>query len=462
VKAVLVGQGIEANRVYTEGKGSKQPAADNAAPEGRAKNRRVELDAGNAATRVTLDRVMVQAGGAGIGAGMGAGVGGAGAGDGKGAGGGGDTRGGEGVAPSKPPKGQVPVLFGTNRAKTGLNDPAEYFGSQEAAGDAATRLTLGRVVVRVPPNRLRGELKEPGYFALTLERVSISPVASLVGVKPRRAVNPDTDFSFVGAVDEFNGADFADALKASVARSKSRATLVYVHGFANSFKDAAFRTAQFAYDLTDADYDVVPVLFTWPSDPSKGNYMGATDRTWSAGQQLATFLDKLTLTTGNGVVHIVAHSKGAQVLGFALQTLRANNLEAIGQDGKKLVPRFNQIILAAPDIRVADFSGLLLPAVSTHHSVTNYVSSNDAALKFAAGGNESDRAGDSANTAIVIKGIETIDVTAVNYRPGGHSSFADSARVIADIRQLLSGKTPEARGLARVVRPYGSYWLLKE
>ena len=44
VKAFLVSKGIERNRVYTEGKGEKQPVADNRTKEGRAKNRRVEIE----------------------------------------------------------------------------------------------------------------------------------------------------------------------------------------------------------------------------------------------------------------------------------------------------------------------------------------------------------------------------------------------------------------------------------
>lgn len=44
VKAYLVSRGIEPNRVYTEGKGEKQPVADNKTREGRAKNRRVEIE----------------------------------------------------------------------------------------------------------------------------------------------------------------------------------------------------------------------------------------------------------------------------------------------------------------------------------------------------------------------------------------------------------------------------------
>jgi OmpA-OmpF porin, OOP family len=44
VKAYLVSKGIEKSRVYTEGKGETQPVADNKTKEGRAQNRRVEIE----------------------------------------------------------------------------------------------------------------------------------------------------------------------------------------------------------------------------------------------------------------------------------------------------------------------------------------------------------------------------------------------------------------------------------
>jgi OOP family OmpA-OmpF porin len=44
VKAYMVSKGIEPNRIYTEGKGEKQPIADNKTKAGRAKNRRVEIE----------------------------------------------------------------------------------------------------------------------------------------------------------------------------------------------------------------------------------------------------------------------------------------------------------------------------------------------------------------------------------------------------------------------------------
>jgi len=44
VKAYLVSKGVEPNRVYTEGKGEKQPVASNKTKEGRHQNRRVEIE----------------------------------------------------------------------------------------------------------------------------------------------------------------------------------------------------------------------------------------------------------------------------------------------------------------------------------------------------------------------------------------------------------------------------------
>src|SRR5436853_3835438 len=44
VKAYLVSKGIEPNRVYTEGKGEKQPVASNKTADGRAKTRRTEIE----------------------------------------------------------------------------------------------------------------------------------------------------------------------------------------------------------------------------------------------------------------------------------------------------------------------------------------------------------------------------------------------------------------------------------
>lgn len=44
VKAYLISKGVDANHIYAEGKGKSNPVASNKTREGRAKNRRVEIE----------------------------------------------------------------------------------------------------------------------------------------------------------------------------------------------------------------------------------------------------------------------------------------------------------------------------------------------------------------------------------------------------------------------------------
>ena len=124
------------------------------------------------------------------------------------------TRSSEPKAPTMP-KGLVPVLFGTTRAKTQTNDPYTYFGSVEADGPAEGRLTLGRVLVRVPPVRQRGDIKEPSYVSFAIEKMTRSSVASFIGLSPIAAADPLTDFAFAGPVEEFTPAAFGKSLEPS-------------------------------------------------------------------------------------------------------------------------------------------------------------------------------------------------------------------------------------------------------
>jgi esterase/lipase superfamily enzyme len=72
---------------------------------------------------------------------------------------------------------------------------------------------------------------------------------------------------------------FLSNLKTQIGATKRKEALVYIHGFANSFEDAAIHTAQLA---TDLELDGAPVLYSWPSSGSVISY----DRALWLSQQI--------------------------------------------------------------------------------------------------------------------------------------------------------------------------------
>jgi esterase/lipase superfamily enzyme len=140
--------------------------------------------------------------------------------------------------------------------------------------------------------------------------------------------------------------------------------------------------------------------------------------------------------------------------------MRGVNLMAMRPDGR-LAPKFNQIVLAAPDIRAADFESMVLPAVASGHRGTNYVASDDEALKVSKKINAGPRAGDSGRSLVLVRGVQTIDVSAVNMGLLGHSGFAESKRVLSDIAEQLTGCSPEQRQLQRVPQKDLVYWRIR-
>ena len=362
----------------------------------------------------------------------------------------------------------VPVLFATNRRKTRSTqpdrapDPEAYFSDQEIDPAAGEAPTLGRAFVRVPPTHTRGSVERPGWIRLSLQKLTTNETLQAFGVQSYKAADARRHFTFAQPIEELDDQAFRSELKKSLASAGSRSAVVYVHGYANSFADAAFRAAQLTFDLRAEKYDTVPLVFSWPSDAGGINYLAAKDRARSAGWHLAEFLNKVADSAGVNVVHIVTHSMGAEVLGYALNTLGVTNLAGVDLR-QRVAPKFNQIVLAAPDVRAQDFEKVILPAIKSRHRITNYASSNDWALRLSKKGNAGARAGDSGPQLTPVEGVETIDASAVNNELVGHAFFAESPRMIRDLAQLLSvGAPPQSRGLTPRQRNQRTYWVISQ
>ena len=76
----------------------------------------------------------------------------------------------------------VPVLFATNRQPTGSDNPFYYYGNALIDRPDRNNLRRGIAVVRVPPERERGEVSRPSWVAVTLERVTSHPLAKTLHI----------------------------------------------------------------------------------------------------------------------------------------------------------------------------------------------------------------------------------------------------------------------------------------
>jgi esterase/lipase superfamily enzyme len=75
-----------------------------------------------------------------------------------------------------------------------------------------------------------------------------------------------------------------------------RPAFIFIHGYNNSFADAARRTAQMAFDL---DLDIVPIMYNWPSRGNVWDYQRDRRQFERSVPHLVEFLDrKVLLLTG--------------------------------------------------------------------------------------------------------------------------------------------------------------------
>ncbi len=126
--------------------------------------------------------------------------------------------------------------------------------------------------------------------------------------------------------------------------------------------------------------------------------------------------------------------------------------------------RFDEIILAAPDIDADTFKRDIAPKIlAGKGGTTLYASSGDYALMASKTFAGYRRAGDTAGGITIVPGVDTIDASAIRTDFVGHSYYADSNSVLGDLRDLILGKPPAKRAhLAPAETAQGKYWVFSE
>lgn len=338
----------------------------------------------------------------------------------------------------------VPVFFGTDRKREA--DRTKWDRKLAAfSGVAAPNMTLGRAVVSVPKQgREKGEISRPEWD-LFFTSVSL------------RSEDLSRDFVLLN-VDVYDRNTFLAEVRkhAAGARTFRDQAFVFVHGYRVSFDDALFRAAQITHDM---GFDGLPFLYSWPSSAGVAGYVYDERRALGAREPLRAFLDMVVKESGAKKVHLIAHSMGAHAL---LEVLRDIRNIAGGETVAK--PIFNEIILAAPDVNRENFEQISQRVRGLATGMTLYASANDNALRLSQKLSGASAGFVSDSGPVLVNGVDSIDVSAAStdFFTLNHSTFADRAQLIEDMRLLLekSVRPPDQRvqSYAPVSGAAGTYW----
>jgi len=209
--------------------------------------------------------------------------------------------------------------------------------------------------------------------------------------------------------------------------STKKSALIFIHGYCNSFDDAAIRTAQIVYDL---DFQGVAAFYSWPSTGTELGYWQDEENVRESTKQIATFLYEFVNKSGVDAVHLIAHSMGNRALIMALEEI-SNQVK-----NQIFSPiRFDEIVLAAPDFDEETFQQLQEHYHRLGKRSTLYVSRNDRALQISA------RLHDNKRVGLSIKpwaGFDVVDVGKVDLSTIGHSYIADCIPVIEDLNGVIA------------------------
>ena len=258
--------------------------------------------------------------------------------------------------------------------------------------------------------------------------------------------------------------------------------MLYVHGVANTFRDAALTMGELCHFL---GREFVCGIFTWPAGGKRGILFGYEvdyESSVFAAEHLRKTIRAIAGTPGLERIHLIAHSRGTDVLVTAASDL---NFEAYTQKSN-FTRRFKvgNVVLMAPDLDPDVATAKLFKALSDPDvpfgaapnpkmvleltpgfRITVYVSPNDRALATSAwlfGMVRLGRLDESMLTPAQIEQARTIGILDVIQVQGktdlfGHSYFTSNPNASSDLIALLRyGLSPNEPGrpLEEVEKPF--------
>jgi esterase/lipase superfamily enzyme len=225
---------------------------------------------------------------------------------------------------------------------------------------------------------------------------------------------------------------FFDDLNSMLEHSPQKDILVFVHGFNVNFPSAVTRAAQIANELP---FNGAVICYSWPSQGGIEKYLLDGEAANASVEPMAQFLESLVNSVPKGTkINIMVHSMGNRVVMRAM-----NRLPDLYAQTKP----FQNVVLAAPDVGVSEFKKLAPAIIAQSNRVTLYSGSGDVALVASKAVNQERRAGDSREP-LIMEGVETIDVSAVDTSFMSHSYYGSNRAVLSDLFSLIKQDTAAA------------------
>lgn len=225
---------------------------------------------------------------------------------------------------------------------------------------------------------------------------------------------------------------------------------IYIHGFHNTFDDAAFALSELWHFIGRVG---VPLIYTWPAGyPGLFGYTYDHESSEFTAYHLRKVLELIAGFEEVEKIHLIAHSRGTDL---ALAVLRDLTLStrAAGMDSKKHL-KIHNFILAAPDLDVQVTEQRIVgnKLELSVNRFTIYTSPNDKAIGYATTLFASPRG--RVGTFGLGEISDTIKVHLQNNKPNfaiinyagtsklpfdryGHSYFRNSPEVSSDLVLML-------------------------
>jgi esterase/lipase superfamily enzyme len=218
-----------------------------------------------------------------------------------------------------------------------------------------------------------------------------------------------------------------DAIPNFTENLRGRDTLLFVHGYNQTFETAAFDAGMLAGETGFRGH---AALFTWPSRAGLLDYGYDRESALLARDPFADAISAVTHDPFGARLHIVAHSMGTLVTLEALRLDRERHRD-------NALDRFGAIVFAAPDIDLDVFRAGLERLGPLREKMTVITATNDRALDLSrrlAGGA---RVGALPPRDLDGLGIRVIDATDFASGLVRHDVFVANADVRAAIKRAV-------------------------